>query len=184
MRLVRLGVLLGVAALTSAGCLVVSLEPLYDARTLQFEERLLGTWENAEQKLTVVIEQGEWQSYKLTYTDRTGAMNLVAHGTRIGDAWLLDVTPAKGLEYGPLVIPVHLACRVQLSNDTFTAAALNYDWFVKAAAGRSQPEHTFDSRKNVVLTAGVPALRAWLLGQLKTDEAFGEPVTFTRKKIG
>ena len=36
------------AACLSSGCLVISLQPAYDDRSLTFDEALLGEWENAE----------------------------------------------------------------------------------------------------------------------------------------
>jgi len=183
MKRLWLAALLGASALTCSGCLVVSLEPLYDGTTIEVDERLLGTWENTEQQVTIVVEHGEWRAYKLTYTDRSGAMSLLGYGTRIGDAWFLDVTPAKGLDSGPLMIPAHLACRVQLGGDRFTVEALDYDWFIRPGEGRSpRPAHTFDSRKNVVLTATRAALRAWVLALPGPAEAFSEPMTFVRRK--
>src|SRR5262249_55752750 len=57
------------AAVVSSGCLVVSLQPVYDDKSITFEEPLLGKWSNTEDQIQATIERGEWRSYKVTYTD-------------------------------------------------------------------------------------------------------------------
>ena len=63
-RVVRVAVLLALA-LSSAACLVVGLQPVYEPDTIAFDPSLLGTWASDEDGVSVTIERGEWHSYHL-----------------------------------------------------------------------------------------------------------------------
>ena len=183
MRLLRL-VLLAAVACASPGCLVVSLDPIYTATTIQADETLLGSWENPDDRSSVVVERGEWKSYRVTYTSGSTSLDLVAYETKIGDQTFLDLTPARGLESGQLMIPAHLACRLTKTGNALTISGLNYDWFVVSAEHHvlGKLDTAFDSRKNLVVVSGTDTIRAWIRAHLASAEAFGEPVAFTRRK--
>jgi hypothetical protein len=183
MRLLRLAVLATVIC-ASSGCLVVSLEPIYTTATLQTDDTLLGSWEDSEDRSTAVVERGEWKSYRVTYTSGSTSLDLVGYETTIGDRTFLDLTPAHGLEGGQLMIPAHLACRLTKAGDRVIVTGLNYDWFTATIARHAlgKLDAAFDSRKNVVLVSGTDAIRAWILAHLAEPDAFGEPVSFTRRK--
>ena len=50
------------AAAISSGCLVLALQPAYDAESVVFDEALVGQWENADDGARATIERGEWRS--------------------------------------------------------------------------------------------------------------------------
>jgi hypothetical protein len=179
----RLALLLALASLSS-GCLVITLQPAYDDTALEFDETLVGTWQAQEQGSTVVVDRGEWKSYRVAYTARNTSYAFVAYLTKIGDSLFLDVTPAQGLEEGPLIVPAHGVCRLQHDGDRVTIAPFDYDWFTAAVRAKSltRLDTAFDARQNLILTSKTPVLRAWILAHLKTADAFREPVTFTRVK--
>jgi len=183
MRALSLAVLLALASLSS-GCLVLTLQPIYDDGSLEVDETLAGTWRGREQAVTVVVQRGEWKSYRVTYTDRSTSYALVAYLTKIGDSLFLDLTPERGLEVGPLMIPAHGACRVRREGDKVTIAPLDYDWFMEAIRAKTlaRLETALDSRQNVLLTSKTLVLRAWILAHLKTADVFSEPITFTRSR--
>jgi hypothetical protein len=180
-RLPSLAVLLALACLSS-GCLVTSLQPIYDDSSLEVDETLAGTWQGLEQGATVVVERGEWKSYRLTYTSKSTSYGFVGYVTRIGDALFLDLTPAGGLEGSPLLIPAHGICRLQHDGDNLRVAVLDYDWFTSAIKAKKLAalEGALDSRQNLLLTSKTETLRAWLSRNLKTANAFREPIAFTR----
>jgi len=182
-RLPRLAVLLALACLSS-GCLVTSLQPIYDDSSLEVDETLVGAWQGREQGATVVVERGEWKSYQITYTLKSTSYALVGYLTGIGDALFLDLAPARGLEAGPLTIPAHGICRLQHDGDNVTIAVLDYDWFTSVIKGKKLAtlDAALDSRQNLLLTSKTEALRAWLSRNLKTANVFREPITFTRSK--
>jgi hypothetical protein len=173
-----------VSAFASTGCLVVSLHPIYDEPSIEFDEKLLGTWENAEDGTSVVIARGTWKSYDVTYSEGSTTLKMTAYATRIGESRFLDLSPEHGVDLMPLLSPTHALCRVQLLGDTLGVAALDYDWGVRAAeqGGGKKVPSVMDARKNLLLTSPTPALREWILSTLRTPEAYDEPVTFVRKR--
>lgn len=183
MRALLLAFLL-VAASISSGCLVLALQPIYDDASLEVDEALAGAWQGQEQAATLVVERGEWRSYRVTYTARNTSYALVGYLTKIGEVTFLDLTPEHGLEAGPLTIPAHGVCRLQHEGDTVTILPLDYDWFMTAVRAKTlmKLETALDGRQNLLLTSKTAVLRAWLLAHLKTADAFREPLTFTRIK--
>jgi len=179
----RLALLLAFACLSS-GCLVITLQPVYDDSALEVDETLAGTWQSQEPASTVVVERGEWKSYRVTYTARSTSYTFVAYLTRIGDALFLDLTPARGLDEVPLLVPAHGVCRLQHDGDRATIVPFDYDWFTAALRSKTlaRVDAAFDARQNLVLTSRTPALRAWILAHQKAADVFGEPVVFTRMK--
>ncbi len=182
-RTLRLATL-GLVACLSSGCLVISLQPVYDDASLIMDETLTGTWQSAEQGATVVVERGEWKAYRVSYTARTTSYALVGYLTRIGDLSVFDLTPEHGVEAGPLLIPAHGICRIQRDGDTLSISPLDYDWFTAARGGKKLAglDYALDGRQNLLITTKTEALRAWLLAHAKSAEMFREPTTFTRVK--
>lgn len=182
-RIPALAFLLAFATLSS-GCFVISLQPLYDDASLVTDDTLAGTWQGLEPAATIVIEPGEWKAYRVTYTARTTSYAFTGYLTKIGDAVLLDLTPAHGVEADPLTVPTHGVCRVQHEGDRLALTPLDYDWFTAAlrAGTLGRLEGALDSRQNLLVTSKTAVLRAWLLAHVRNGDIFREPVTFTRSK--
>ncbi len=183
MRLIGCAALVA-AALASCGCLIVSLSPVYDDLTIEFDDRLVGTWDNAEDGTSVVISRGTWRSYDVTYEGRSGQLKLTAYGTRIGTAHFLDVAPVHGMEAPPLQLAAHAIVRVQLLGDALTVNGLDYEWWTRAAlqGELKKLRYAMDERKNLVLTSPTSVLREWIAGSLKSDEVYGDAITFVRRR--
>ncbi len=175
---------LAMAAALDAGCLVVSLQPFYEQRTIEPDDRLLGAWLNAEDGVTVIVERGAWSSYRLTYKEGTRASVFTAYHTRIAGASFIDLCSETGIETSPVMVPAHSVFRIDLADKTLKVWGLNYDWFVDASEGRRLGGLTFgvDAKRNIVLTSPTRALREWIAAHLKQDAVFGEPVTLMRKE--
>ena len=159
-----LRILVLAAALASSGCLVLSLQPVYDAASMVFDEALIGTWVNTEDETSAIVERGEWRSYKVAYTDRFSTRTFHGNLTRIGAATWLDLTEVRGRDDGPFLLPVHGLFRVRVAGDVLSVAPLDYGWFTRAIeqklAGR--PLATLDDRRNVVVSSSTADLRRWL----------------------
>ena len=52
------------SALLSSGCLVGSLQPFYEADTLEFDEALLGEWENRDEGTVIQVDRGSGNRIK------------------------------------------------------------------------------------------------------------------------
>lgn len=170
-------------ALGSAGCLVSSLQPFYDGPSIEFDEALVGEWENADEGTRIRVDRAEWKSYKLTYTSPSGPVVLIGFLTRVGEGRVLDLTPGRPLDSVALFTPAHVAVRVQVLGDTLTVAGFDYDWFLhETEQGRlTKLRPALDSRKNVVLTADTATLRAWLAAQPRDGGMFGDATRFVRR---
>ena len=168
------------AALLSDGCLVLALQPAYDAESIVFEERFLGSWENPTDGTRAAIERGEWRSYKISYSDRSATRTFQGNLTRIGDTTFLDVTEMRGSDPGPFLVPLHGVMKVTIGADAAELSLLNYMWFERAleqkdAAGIAL---ALDDRRNIVITAPTRDVRRWLLRP--PDGAFSPPMRFRR----
>jgi hypothetical protein len=173
-------VLLAVA-FVSDGCLVVSLQPAYDDRSLTFDEALVGQWENADDGAHATIERGEWRSYRITYSDRSTTQSFQGNLTALGAATYLDLTQLRGEDPGPFLMPVHGVVRIIVKDDRLFASLLDYDRFMKAIAQRTLGvlKAAVDDRRNVVIASPTSELRRWLM--MPAIDAFAPPATFTRK---
>ena len=152
------------AALASSGCLVLSLQPAYDAASVVYDEALIGTWVNTEDETSATVERGEWRSYKVAYTDRFSTRAFHGNLTRIGTATWLDLTEVRGRDDGPFLLPVHGIFRVSVAGDVLSVAPLDYGWFTRAIEQKPAglPIATLDDRRNVVVSSSTADLRRWL----------------------
>jgi hypothetical protein len=168
------------AAFASSGCLVLSLQPAYDDKSIVFEESLLGSWSSSEDQVQATIERGEWRSYKITYTDHSATRTFQGNLTKIGAAQLIDLTESRGADPGPYLVPVHAVYRLEIKGDTLTAAPLDYGWFTRAMQQKllSRLTVSFDDRRNTVIASSTPELRRWLAKP--PADVFAAPMTFER----
>ena len=168
------------AAFASSGCLVLSLQPAYDDKSIVFDESLLGKWSSAEDQIQATIERGEWRSYKVTYTDHSTTRMFQGNLTTLGAMRLLDLTESRGADPGPYLVPVHGLYRIVVTHDTLTAAALDYGWFTRAMAQKTigRLGVSFDDRRNSVIASSTAELRRWLTKP--PPDVFAGPMTFQR----
>lgn len=166
-----------------SGCLVVSLQPVYDAGTVEFDEALLGTWEQAEDRDALTIGRGSWNAYDLTYQDGADITRFTGYLTRIEGRTLLDVTLAAGTEASPGTVRVHWPLLAELRDDVLSIRMLDYNRFKKHLAERRLTglAAALDAEKNVVLTAGTKALRGWLADHAEDEAVWDAATTFRRR---
>ena len=169
-----------VLALSSAGCLIVTLHPAYDDATIQFDEGLVGSWKADEDDTTVELAQGEWRSYRVTLASPRGSTTLSGHLTRVGSLDVLDLMPATGIDLATLSIAVHVSVRIQRDGDTLAVSAMDYESARKALPKPFGIQAVMDERQNVVITAGTSELRTWLSRQGTGAAVFGAASTLRR----
>lgn len=168
------------AVLLSQGCLVLSLQPAYDDKSVAWDEGLVGRWRDAEDNVEVMIEAGEWRSYRVHYKHPVEEADFTAHLTIVDDTHFLDLMPARGLDYGAVLVPAHLVVKIVRDGDRCRVWSLDYDRLRAAVKAQraGNAGATFDARQNVIVTRPTDALRAWL--RSRTDEDFDAPATFER----
>jgi hypothetical protein len=170
-------------ALFAPGCVVVALDRFYEDPAIVFDDRLLGTWKDADESLTVTIERSDWRAYRLQYVHTTETRVLSAYLFKVQDTFYLDVSPLRGEDPGLFVLPAHTVIRLTIGDGEITAAPLNFDWFAGALAKRTLPDDlraARGERSQVVLAAERAVLVRWLAGRGEKDAAFGEGVVFRR----
>lgn len=175
-----------VIAVGSPGCLVLGLDRFYDEPAIAFDERLLGSWRDAEGNVTATVERSDWRSYRIQYVHPTETGMLTGYLFKEGSTTYLDVTPVRGKDFGSFVIPAHAVLRVVVSADgnEVTATPLSFDWFVKSLAEKTLPASlrpTKGERDQILLAATRPELQAWLAGRTPTDPAFGVEAVFRKQ---
>ena len=160
---------------------MLSLQPVYDADSVAFDEALLGVWTNTDDETQATIERGEWRSYKVTYRDRFASRSLQGNLTRVGDATFLDLTEQRGTDPGPYLVPVHGIVRIELHGDTMEASLFDYTWFSRAMEQKTLARlaTAFDDRRNAVIVAATADLRRWLMHT--PEDAIAAPMTFKKQ---
>jgi hypothetical protein len=166
------------------GCLVLSLNPVYDDTTLAWEPALVGHWIDADDNATLNIERGEWRSYRVHYQHPIETGDLTGYVTVVGNDKYLDLMPVRGQDRGSFVIPVHALLRLRLEGDRLELTPLSYDWFfdrVRAAKPVEGLAVSLDQKENVLMTSQTDAIRRWLRLQPPDGPMFGAAATFIRK---
>jgi hypothetical protein len=171
-------------AAASSGCLVLSLQPAYDDRSIRDDPALVGTWVDEEDKVSATLAAGEWRSFRVTFTDAFGTREFTGYLTEIDGVRVLDVMPERGKDAGPLLVPTHTLMRIAVHEDALTVEALSYDWLAPRVrrGGVRGLTATMDQRGNVVITSPTRALRAWIAKA--PPGAFGAPARFVKKGSG
>ena len=176
--------MLALCAVWASGCLVVTVNPTHDRDALIWDPELVGTWENVEDRASLVIGRGEWQAYRVHYVLPIETGDLTGHLTSIGGARYLDLMPAKGQDRGAFLVPVHISLRVELEKDRLVLTGLSYDWFldrVRTTAGVPGLGVVLDEKENALIVSPTRAVRAWLARQPPGGAMFSASATFTRK---
>lgn len=180
----RAAVLL-LALAAAPGCLVLGLHPAYDDGTIAWEPRLVGNWIDADDKVSLDIEPGEWKSYRIKYSHPIETATVTGYLTAIGDGYYLDVMPQRGTDPGSFLVPIHAVVRVRLDADQLEVTPLSFDWFhdrLRAGHAIGGLAVVRDQKDNALVTSPTARLRTWLRGQPGDGPMFGASATFTRKK--
>jgi hypothetical protein len=182
MTSVRRIVMLALSLMLAPGCLVVTINPTHDRDSLVWEPALVGEWQNADDNSSLVIERGEWQSYRIRYAFPIESGELTGHLTAIGKARYLDVMPAKGQDHGSFLVPVHVTVRVEVDKERLVISGLSYDWFAdRMKTGVPGLRVVLDEKENALIVSPTQAVRAWIAKQPPDGRMFGAAATFTRK---
>jgi len=181
---IRTLLLLAAVLATTPGCLVLTVNPSHDRDALVWEPGLVGQWENPDDKASLTIERGEWESYKIHYTHTIESGQVTGYLTSIGASQYLDVMPARGEDRGAFLVPVHATLRVKLTSDKLELTALSYDWFFDRLRKKTPIPGlvaAFDEKENALIVSPTSAIRAWLAKLPAGSAAFGASAVFIRK---
>ena len=174
------------ASTTASGCLVVALDRFYEDTAIVFDERLIGTWKDADDNLTVTIERSDWRAYRLQYVHTTDTRVLSAYLFKVRETFYLDVSPLRGEDPGMFLLPAHTIVRLTIGDGEITASPLDFDWFSAALTRQALPADlraARSERSQLVLAAERAVLVRWLAGRTDKDPAFGDPAVFKRELL-
>jgi hypothetical protein len=161
----------------------VGLDRFYDEPTIVFDDRLLGTWLDADDNVTVTVERSDWRAYRVQYVHPTETRVLSAYLFKMRDTLYLDLSPPRGEDQGVFLLPAHTVVRVAIGARDVTVTPLDFDWFLAALTKKALPGElnpTRGERNQIVLGTDRAALVRWLAARSEKDPAFGEPVVFRR----
>jgi hypothetical protein len=165
----------------SCGCLVSSLHPAYDDRSIVFDEALLGEWEDRESEISATVSRAEWRSYHIAFTDRFGTTRFTGHLTTIGAARVLNVLPQDGLEKPAFVVATNGLMQIEIDGARVRVREPDYAVVRERAQARKLGlTVATDMKQNVLITVPTPELRKWLAAALKDEPLWAEWKTFTR----
>jgi len=168
-------------------CVVTSLHPYYATKDVVYEPQLLGQWTNTQQaNERWTFERDGQEAYRLTYVTDDGTNLTKAHLFKLGGQNFLDLVGLdQKWEAAPPPIPSHLLLRVFQLSPTLRLAPLNHDWLQtllekdpNAIAHELIGDKTNDTR--VVLTDETKELQRFIVGHLKTDEAWKDAFDLRR----
>ena len=172
--------------IATQGCLVLGLDRFYDEPAIAFDERLLGSWRDADDNVTVTVERSDWRSYRVQYVHPTETGTLTGYLFKQGASLYLDLVPVRGKDFGSFIVPAHALVRIAFATDPreVTVAPLSFDWFAKAMADQTLPASiraTKGERDQIVLAASRVELQQWLAARSADDPAFGLEATFKKQ---
>lgn len=159
------------------------------ANDLTFEPALLGQWQDVKD------ENGHWQfakggtnAYLITFTSGQDTNQIQGHLFKLNGQAFMDLFGTEGsCDAFPPPIPSHMVLRVLQVSPTVRMAPLDHDWLRKYLAENPkairhhviQPDEKSDDAL-VVLTADTPELQKFVVGLLKTPEAWQEATELKR----
>ncbi len=170
--------------LTAPGCLVLGLDRFYDEASIVFDERLLGTWKNADDNVTVTVEKSDWRAFRIQYVHPIDTRVLTAYLFKVRDTHFLDLSPLRGEDPGPFLLPAHTVVRLSIAGGEIRVSPLDFDWFSRALEAKAVPAElraSLGERNQIVLAADRNALVRWLAARPEADPAFGDAAVFRKE---
>jgi len=174
-----------------AGCfLVPSVHPLYTDADIVFDPALLGVWAADESKDSLTFIKEDANNYKLIVADDNGPTGeFIVHLVKIGGVRFLDLypdDPACKLNdlYVLHLLPAHSFMLVSQIEPTLQLASFDAEWFKKYIEKNIKAIRHEKVKDGFLLTASTRDLQKFLLAQVKTEGAFGEPSELKRLSGG
>mgnify|MGYP001577911030 FL=1 len=171
-------------ALSISGCLR-SLHPLYSDKTLEFNQKLVGTWADPDSNIWTFVQSGP-KAYDLVHTEKRSPGRFEARLVKLGQFMFLDIFPKEPVMengfYKFHLIPVHTISRIWIEQEKVRMAMLNLDWF-KEQVEKKKIKFSHERRDNeILLTASTADLQKFVVKYANDPKAFAEPGELRRMK--
>jgi hypothetical protein len=173
------------ATLTTLGCYVQSIQPLYDDKTMAFDPDLVGTWVAEEDEEFVFTMSDTTRGLYTLLCDEGGATaRFQAVLIELGGAAFLDIYPdapeSENTFYIDHLLRVHNILRVELDADTLWVSDFDAEWLQTALDRKRVRLAHVPLDGAILLTASTVELQGFAAKYSKTPEAFSEPARFIR----
>jgi hypothetical protein len=175
----NIAVLLAGVGVVLAGCVVTSVCPFYTQSDLVSEPGIIGSWINQKNTNEVwSFEQNGDLAYRFTLIEERKATVMEARAFKLRGQLFMDV---YSLEQDIHTIPAHYLLKVLQVGPSLSMAELNHEWLAnqltqdpKALAHHFVRTGPNPPDRRVVLTASTAELQAFILRQMKNDDAWKE----------
>lgn len=173
-----------------SGCIVASLNPLYDSdKELVSNPALVGTWASDDKETFTFVENGK-NTYECTIVSDSISNNFEVHLVKLGKYQFLDLYPkeldekqnAMNLYYALHLVKVHSFTKIWIKNDQLYASMLNLDWVKRQIELKKLKIPYTESNGIIVLTGPIKQIQKFLL-QYADDTAAFEIPTEGMKRI-
>ncbi len=163
------------------GCIVPSIYPLYTDKDIEFDQKLLGTWTDEDEKSTWRFERGSEDFYELTYTEDEMVSMFDVCLVRLEDETFLDFYPQESAElnefYSLHLIPAHSFARVLIKGSRIEIEFLSLEWLQEAIEDRKIRIDSMEfGDERIVLTAPTKELQRMILSIQDNEDAFSDPL--------
>lgn len=183
-RVTTRALLLSILALSAC---VVSTDTVVPAASATFDQRLVGTWNEAKGTDRAVVTRGDSVTYAIDYTinDKTGRFS--ARLGMLGNRQVLDIWPTPRSEeipdpYAGLMIGGHVLMAIDVNGDDVRLAPLNADSMSKALRSGAVKLPFEEKKDQLVLRGTTRELRAALTPYLARASALDRPATYRRAR--
>ncbi|HXT41760.1 MAG TPA: hypothetical protein VN887_17265 [Candidatus Angelobacter sp.] len=198
-----------VALCALAGCVQMSLNPLYTEKDLAFDPALLGTWQGVWRGgiftndtngilTTWNFTKGDGdKEYKLFFTDEEGkTAQFFVRRLKLGEALFLDFLPAdpddletnRSFYYDRHFIPMHSFARLLSVESGLQVSLFSGAWLeelLNKDPAAIRHERLDQERAGlIILTATTKELQSFVLKHLDDKDAFLQPINLKRKQAG
>ena len=179
------------AFLLAAGCLPVSIEPLYTDKDLILDPAIVGKWANPEDKEAWLFESAEGKAYGLSHTDGEGRVaQFKAHLLSLKGTRFLDIYPEDlGSELNWLaacnLVPGHVFFKIEVSEDELRLVPMQLEWldnYLKAHPKAIAHKDLGQDDGRILITASTAALQKFVLKHAGNPEAFDSDNGLVLKK--
>jgi hypothetical protein len=165
--------------LMCAGCSdMISLHPFVTDGEAVLDARLLGVWvdgNDSDDPMNIVRQDGN--GYTISHSDKSSPAiyKLKAKMLRVGDARILDLTPA---DEDPFQIAVHTPLRVWMEGATLRMAFLDSEWLRDHASAALKVQPAGD---RLLITSPSDDVTRFLLTYGGDERAYGKITVLTRQ---
>ncbi len=168
-----------------AGCLVRSPEPWLPENTRTLTPSLAGTWQDADQKMTVLFSPSGSNYHTVALGADTNVSTFTVSLHQVDEALLMTVDPAEPRGLGAFVqLPVHLLFKAELADNTLRLFAMDLTAVeTRFKTAGASVRYWGSPGKGYVVLATTPELTAFVRSQLTSPGFFNTRPLYQFKRL-